>query len=139
MAVSCVVRQLEEQRRVDALAAAALHAELQRHRVGLGKGAADERAAQHIGVLLKRLHGLFAVEPVHPHREHRAQPERAHELHQHPDTRLLSEACGYLLCLGRAYPLYRREVSGRGEHHIKRPVAEAVDYQRRRRGAYALH
>ena len=139
VAVSCVVRQLEQQRRVDALAAAALHAELQRHRVGLGKGTADERAAQHIGVLLERLHGLFAVEPVHTHRKHRAQPERAHELHQHPDTRLLSEACGYLLCLGRAYPLYRREVSGRGEHHVKRPVAEAVDYQRRRRGAYAFH
>ena len=139
VAVSCVVRQLEEQRRVDALAAASLHAELQRHRVGLGKGAADECAAQHIGVLLERLHGLFAVEPVHPHRKHRAQPEGAHELHQHPDARLLSEACGYLLCLGRAYSSYRRELVGRGEHHVKRPVAEAVDYQRGRRGAYALH
>ena len=138
VAVAGVVHQLEQDRRGDAVAAAAADAELEGHGVGLAEAAADQGAAQQIGVVPQQLERLVAVILVHAHGEHGAQAEGAHKLHQHPEPGLLPEARGDLLRPAEADPLDRGEPVGVVEDRIERLVAEAVDQQGRRRRPHAL-
>ena len=121
--------KLEQRRRAYSVFAVALDAKLQRHGVGLRECAADKVVYYDVRVFFEQVQRIVAVIFVHSQRKHRAQSERAHKLHQHPDARLLPEALRYLLSLVRADSLYRGKLLPRVHQHIERAVSEFIYYK----------
>ena len=111
----------------------------QRQSVGLREAAAYVRGGQNVRVLPQHVHGGVAVVLVEPDGQQGPQLVRAEEFHQPPQPRLPAEGGAYLLGLARAYAPDEGEFFRLALYDVQRALAEALDYQRRRGGAHALH
>ena len=134
--VSGIMYQLKENGGADAVFAVTVNAHLQRHGVRLGEAAADVLGGENIRVISQKLKSLIPVKLIHAHGQDGPQTERAHKLHQPPDTCLLPEAPGYLLRLCGAYAPNFGEKLGGILQNIKGLFPEFVHDQRCRGGPY---